>query len=108
MIEDIKEKSLIGVDVPEETKKEECLSLKCCAIIGNNYSSDSCRLNSNYNKFQVQVKKSEIVGYSFDCPALNRMTFFLSNGLQLIVADKWNRYSVEKMFDWKSVGSVGY
>lgn len=108
MIEDIKEESLVGVSEPDKPKREECISLKCCAIIGNNYSSDSYRLNSNYNKFQVQVKKSEIVGYSFDCPDLNRLTFFLSNGLQLIVADKWNRYSVEKMFDWKSVDSVGY
>ena len=44
MIEDIKEVSLVGVSEPDKPKREECISLKCCAIIGNNYSSDSYRL----------------------------------------------------------------
>ena len=35
------------------------------------------------------------------------MAFFLSNGIQLIVANKWNRYSIEEMFGWKTVDSVG-
>ena len=58
--------------------------------------------------FLVKVKKSEIIGYSFDYPHNGQMAFFLSNGIQLIVADKWNRYSIEEMFGWKTVDSVGF
>ena len=106
MIEDIKEKSLIGVDEPEEIKKEECLSLKCCAILGDGPAD---KINAYLsNVFSVKVKKSEIIGYSFDYPHNGQMAFFLSNGIQLIVADKWNRYSIEEMFGWKTVDSVGF
>ena len=105
MIEDIKEKSLIGVDEPEETKKEECLFLKCCAISGDGSADKISAYLSNV--FSVKVKKIEIIGYSFDYPHNGQMAFFLSNGIQLIVADKWNRYSIEEMFGWKTVDSVG-
>ena len=106
MIEDIKEESLIGVDVPEEIKKEECLSLKCCAILGDGPADKISAYLSNV--FSVKVKKSEIIGYSFDYPHDGQMAFFLSNGIQLIVADKWNRYSIEEMFGWKTMDSVGF
>ena len=106
MIEDIKEESLIGFDEPEETKKEECFSLKCCAILGDGPADKISAYLSNV--FSVKVKKSEIIGYSFDYPHNGQMAFFLSNGIQLIVADKWNRYSIEEMFGWKTVDSVGF
>ena len=106
MIEDIKEESLIGVDGPEEIKKEECLSLKCCAILGDGPADKISAYLPNV--FSVKVKKSEIIGYSFDYPHNGQMAFFLSNGIQLIVADKWNRYSIEEMFGWKTVDSVGF
>ena len=106
MIEDIKEKSLIGVDEPEEIKKEECLSLKCCAILGDDPADKISAYLSNV--FSVKVKKNEIIGYSFDYPHNGQMAFFLSNGIQLIVADNWNRYSIEEMFGWKTVDSVGF
>ena len=106
MIEDIKEKSLIGVDEPEETKKEECLFLKCCAISGDGSADKISAYLSNV--FSVTVKKSEIIGYSFYYPHNGQMAFFLSNGIQLIVADKWNRYSIEEMFGWKTVDSIGF
>ena len=106
MIEDIKEESLIGVDEPEEIKKEECLSLKCCAILGDVPADKISAYLSNV--FSVKVKKSKIIGYSFDYPHNGQMAFFLSNGIQLIVADKWNRYSIEEMFGWKTVDSVGF
>ena len=64
MIEDIKEKSLIGVDEPEEIKKEECLSLKCCAILGDVPADKISAYLSNV--FSVKVKKSEIIGYLFE------------------------------------------
>lgn len=106
MIEDIKEESLIGVDEPEETKKEECFSLKCCAILGDGSADKISAYLSNI--FSVKVKKSEIIGYSFDYPHNGQMAFFLSNGIQLIVADKWNPYLIEEMFGWKTVDSVGF
>ena len=59
MIEDIKEKSLIGVDEPEETKKEECLFLKCCAISGDGSADKISAYLSNV--LSVKVKKSEIL-----------------------------------------------
>ena len=106
MIEDIKEESLIGVYEPEETKKEECFSLKCCAILGDGSTDKISACLSNI--FSVKVKKSEIIGYSFDYPHNGQMAFFLSNGIQLIVADKWKRYSIEEMFGWKTMDSVGF
>ena len=74
MIEDIKEESLIGVDEPEETKKEECFSLKCCAILGDGSTDKISACLSNI--FSVKVKKSEIIGYSFDYPHNGQMAFF--------------------------------
>lgn len=106
MIEDIKEESLIGVDELEVTKKEECFSLKCCAILGDGSADKISAYLSNI--FSVKVKKSEIIGYSFDYPHDGQMAFFLSNGIQLIVADKWNPYLIEEMFGWKTVDSVGF
>lgn len=106
MIEDIKEESLVGISEPDVPKREECISLKCCAIsVNGSPDKISAYLSNN---FTACVKKSEIIGYSFDYPHGGQMSFFLSNGTQIVIADRWNRYSVEKMFDWKSVDSVGY
>ena len=61
----------------------------------------------NFQNLRI-FKKSEIIGYSFDYPHNGQMAFFLSIGIQLIVADKWNRYSIEEMFGWKTMDSVGF